>query len=128
MPAKQAINDNLQGSVARYLRCGGDFNSHIKEDLLLSLWGKKHLKSVNIWQSYKQEHDCLVHFLRLLAVCWPSAGWVAGRASDLTCKKLSGGVLAWLSVWSEVQTCIQPSGCHQGRSQGEVLRPPIQSN
>ena len=25
------------------------------------------------------------------------------------CKKLSGGVLAWLSVWSEVQTCICPS-------------------
>jgi len=21
------------------------------------------------------------------------------------CKKLSGGVLAWLSVWSELQTC-----------------------
>ena len=28
------------------------------------------------------------------------------------CKKLSGGVLAWLSVWSEVQTCIWPSGFH----------------
>jgi len=28
------------------------------------------------------------------------------------CKKLSGGVLAWLSDWSEVQTCIWPSGCH----------------
>ena len=28
------------------------------------------------------------------------------------CKKLSGGVLAWLSVWSEVQTCILPSWCH----------------
>jgi len=25
------------------------------------------------------------------------------------CKKLSGGVLAWLSVWSEVQACIWPS-------------------
>ena len=25
------------------------------------------------------------------------------------CKKLSGGVLAWLSVWSEVQTCICPA-------------------
>jgi len=25
------------------------------------------------------------------------------------CKKLSGGALAWLSVWSEVQTCIWPS-------------------
>ena len=28
------------------------------------------------------------------------------------CKKLSGGVLAWLSVWSEMQTCILPSWCH----------------
>ena len=28
------------------------------------------------------------------------------------CKKLSGGVLAWLTVWSEVQTCIWPSGFH----------------
>jgi len=25
------------------------------------------------------------------------------------CKKLIGGVLAWLSVWSEVQTCMWPS-------------------
>jgi len=24
-------------------------------------------------------------------------------------KKLSGGMLAWLSVWSKVQTCIWPS-------------------
>ena len=28
------------------------------------------------------------------------------------CKKLSGVLLAWLSVWSEVQTCIWPSWCH----------------
>ena len=27
------------------------------------------------------------------------------------CKKLSGGVLVWLSVWSEVPTCIWPSWC-----------------
>jgi len=26
-----------------------------------------------------------------------------------TCKKQSGGVLAWLSVWSEMQICIWPS-------------------
>jgi len=25
------------------------------------------------------------------------------------CKKLSGGVLAWLAVWSKVQTCMWPS-------------------
>ena len=24
-------------------------------------------------------------------------------------RRLSGGVLVWLSVWSEVQTCIRPS-------------------
>jgi len=34
---------------------------------------EKNLKSVNIWQSYKQERDYLVHFLHLLAVCWPGA-------------------------------------------------------
>jgi len=33
-------------------------------------------------------------------------GWQDGQP---TCKKLSGEVLAWLSVWSEVQTCIYPS-------------------
>jgi len=31
---------------------------------------------------------------------------LVGRQEGHTaCKKLSGGVLAWLSVWSEVQTC-----------------------
>jgi len=30
-------------------------------------------------------------------------GWHEGHPVS---KKLSGGVLAWLSVWSEVQTCI----------------------
>ena len=28
------------------------------------------------------------------------------------CKKLSGVVPAWLSVWSKVQICIRPSWCH----------------
>ena len=37
-------------------------------------------------------------------------GWQEGH---LACKNnLSGGVLAWLSVWSEVQTCIWTSWCH----------------
>jgi len=34
---------------------------------------EKKIKSVNSWQSYKQERDCLVHFLRRSAVCWPGA-------------------------------------------------------
>jgi len=33
-------------------------------------------------------------------------GWQEGHPA---CKKLSGGVLVWLSVWSKVQTCIWPS-------------------
>ena len=37
-------------------------------------------------------------------------GWQEGHPA---CKKtLRGGVLAWLSVWSEMQTCIWPSWCH----------------
>jgi len=34
---------------------------------------------------------------------------VGRQEGRLACKKLSGGVLAWLSVWSEVQTCIWSS-------------------
>ena len=30
---------------------------------------------------------------------------VGRQEGHLACKKLSGGVLAWLSVWNEVQTC-----------------------
>ena len=37
---------------------------------------------------------------------------VGQKEGHPTCKKLSGGVLVWLSVWSEVQTCIWPSWCH----------------
>jgi len=40
--------------------------------------------------------------------CFDAVGWATGRAFGLY-KKMSGGVLAWLSVWSEVQTCIWPS-------------------
>jgi len=41
-------------------------------------------------------------FSALMLLAW----WQEGHP---TCKKLSGGVLAWLSVWSEVQICISPS-------------------
>ena len=33
-------------------------------------------------------------------------GWQEGHPA---CKKLSSEVLAWLSVWSDVQICIWPS-------------------
>jgi len=38
---------------------------------------------------------------------------LVGRQEGHTdCKKLSGGVLVWLFVWSDVQICIWPSWCH----------------
>ena len=37
---------------------------------------------------------------------------VGQQEGHSACKKLGGGVLAWLSVWSEMQTCIWPSWCH----------------
>jgi len=49
------INDKSQGSVATHLRCGELFSNYFTTDLLLSLLVKQFLKSVNIWQSYRQE-------------------------------------------------------------------------
>jgi len=49
MSAKQAINNELQGSVAAYLKCGGVVNNQIKKGLLLSVTVKKIFKSVNIF-------------------------------------------------------------------------------
>ena len=37
---------------------------------------------------------------------------VGQQEGHLACKKLSGGVLAWLFVWRDVQICIWPSLCH----------------
>jgi len=42
----------------------GFVNNQIRKGLLLSL-SVIFFKSVNIWQSYKQERGCLVHFARL---------------------------------------------------------------
>jgi len=45
---------------------------------------------------------CYVAFSALMLL----VGWQEGH---LACKKLSSEVLAWLSVWSEMQICIWPS-------------------
>ena len=59
--------------------------------------------------------NCLLYMMALIYLaCAFSAltllvGWQEGH---LACKKLNGWVLAWLSVCSEVYTCIWPSWCH----------------
>jgi len=74
MSAEQAINDKLQGSVPTYFSVVGLLITKLKKGLLLSLW----VKCFNRWifgnkNSYKQECDCFVHFLLLLAVRSPNA-------------------------------------------------------
>ena len=69
---------------------------------------------VNI--NYLQQKNCLQCF-ELPSMLWCTAfsalTLLAGQQEGhLACKKLSGGVLARLSLWSEVQTCIWPSWCH----------------
>ena len=43
---------------------------------------------------------------------WALTLLVGQQEGHPACKNLSGGVLAWLFVWSEVHTCIWPSWCH----------------
>ena len=51
-----------------------------------------------------------VFVLLLLALAFSALTLLVGRQEGHpACKKLSSWVLAWLSVWSEVQTCIWPS-------------------
>jgi len=49
-------------------------------------------------------------FAYLLADPFSALTLLVGRQErHPACKKLNGGVLMWLSVWSEVQTCVWPS-------------------
>ena len=53
---------------------------------------------------------CNMLIFVLPSVVWRC--WLGGRKGIRPVKNGSGGVLAWLSVWSKVQTCIWPSWCH----------------
>ena len=51
--------------------------------------------------------------VKRVCVCVCALMLLVGRQEGHpACKKVSVGLLAWLSVWSKVQTCIWPSGCH----------------
>ena len=64
------------------------------------LWPKFLIHAIKTALLHK---DCTFSALTLL---------VGRQEGHPACKKQSDGVLAWLSVWSEVQTCIWPSWCH----------------
>jgi len=54
-----------------------------------------------------------INSLSLSSLAFSALTLLVGRQEGHpSCKKLSGGVLAWFSDWSEVLTCIWPSRCH----------------
>ena len=89
---------HIHGSLLKYLRC------FASRTMFGGSSSNGRLTSQNI--------TAMIYTVGLLIcpLCFDAVGWATGRASVLW--KLSGGVLAWLSVWSEVQTCIWPSWCH----------------
>ena len=70
-------------------------------DLLTQAW------SMGVLEGH---HNFYTHECMTCLQCFDAVGWATGRASGLW--KTEWWVLAWLSVWSEVQTCIWPSWCH----------------
>ena len=64
-----------------------------------------------MWRVARVRRRQLIRVRVVCGVCAFSAlTLLVGRQEGHpACKKQSGGVLAWLSVWGEVQACIWPS-------------------
>ena len=69
--------------------------------------------AIYYWNPTK-ENTFTNHLLNWWKVMWWVANWIRLMSSicAFSALMLSGGVLAWLSVWSDVHTCIWPSWCH----------------
>ena len=93
---------------------------------------KQHAETVMVWNYHqnvdcsgkKKKKNCVIYYnfwhtfvpysLQCFDAVLPSVlwcSWLCGRKGIRPVKN-SGGVLVWLSVWSEVQTCMWPSWCH----------------
>jgi len=93
------------GSFIDIINIHDVINSHDVYGLVACSVSPRHLRSIvgvaNLrFLSEYSSRFTLVSALTLL---------VGRQEGHPACKKLSSGMLAWLSVWSEVQTCIWPS-------------------
>ena len=69
----------------------------------------KRLWTEQFWQPYFERNACINSVFLAFSTLTLLVGQQEGHPA---CKKLSGGVLVWLSVWSKVQACIWSSRCH----------------
>ena len=58
------------------------------------MWQWIFFKLANIWQSYKQQRSCPLHFLRLLAVLWPGTQNACNFAKDSSILFFFTGILS----------------------------------
>ena len=70
--------DISQGSVVTRLGCGGVFKYDFVTNFLLNLTVKEFGKSVNLWQSYRQEYSVSVLFFY-------DSRCINNQSSDITC-------------------------------------------
>jgi len=65
---------------------------------------------IDAYRRRAARHVSYTFILQVLqSLCSALTLLVGRQEGHPTCKKLSGGVLAWLFVWSNVQICIWPS-------------------
>ena len=98
-----------------YMRRSKRMMLHVKiEASAVIQWLKKYW----LWTERRMRGDSLNRlinfylYLLILSAFSALTLLVVQQEEHLACKKLSSGVLAWLSVWSEMQACILPSWCH----------------
>ena len=77
--------------------------------------GERWRRATTTWRRRRRAPAAFISFLllffsRCFSMAFSALMLLVGRQEGHpACKKLTGGVLAWLSVWSEVQTCIWSS-------------------
>ena len=75
-----------------------------------------HLTASKHWRQFQMTVTAMLNFtesshLKMIpSVLWRC--WLGSRKGIRPVKNFCGGVLAWLSVWSEVQTCMWPRWYH----------------
>jgi len=83
-------------------------------------------KSVNIWQSYKQERDCLVHFARLTNTLLKDEESARDNCVLVVISLESGSVAEWLECWTQAQ---KGSGSNRNRDAvGNSLRQTVHTH